>query len=96
METNDYLIRNMGCDDDTYLIAKFTDTEANFLRDLFNRINQNSSYGCQPTIYIKKIKITTKITLKDDEEWWCDGYADTYGDYDMRLGNTYYKYEKLE
>ena len=95
METNDYIIRNMGCDDETYLIANFTDTEANFLRDLFNRINQNSSYGCQPTIYIKKIKTIAKITLKDDEDWW-DGYSATYGDYDLRLGHTYYKYEELE
>lgn len=57
MGTNNYLISNIGCYDTTYLIAEFTDIEAEFLKNLFDRINKNSSSGCQPTIYIKKIKI---------------------------------------
>lgn len=96
MGTNKYLISNIGCDDRTYLIAEFTDVEAEFLKNLFDRINKNSSYGCQPTIYIKKIKVIFEKKLEEYNDWYDYGYVAIYGDYDIKIDDTYYKYEEIE
>ena len=50
--TKTYLIANYGCDDKTCGVFELTDKQFAFLKKLFEQLNKNSSYGCQPTIHI--------------------------------------------
>ena len=61
MEKKKYLIRNIGCDDSTWGICELTHNEFIFIENMFNELNKNSSYGCQPKIYIE---LATEDDLK--------------------------------
>ena len=50
-----YRISNVGCDDCTECDFEFTDKEAQFLISVFEALNEKSTYGCMPTIYIQPI-----------------------------------------
>lgn len=52
MEKKLYLIKNIGCDDVTLAVLELTPTEVEYLTKIFNIINENSEYSCQPTIHI--------------------------------------------
>lgn len=47
-----YTILNIGCDDETECDFDFTEEEYRFLKSVFERLNENSHYGCMPKIYI--------------------------------------------
>lgn len=47
-----YTILNIGCDDETECDFDFTEEEYQFLKSVFERLNENSHYGCMPKIYI--------------------------------------------
>lgn len=50
-----YRISNVGCDDCTECDFEFTDKEAQFLKSVFEALNEKSEYACMPTIYIQPI-----------------------------------------
>lgn len=79
MDKKTYLINNVGCDDTTYAILELTQTEYEFLAKIFEKINQNSSYGCQPKI---------KFNLEDKVELVNGDYEDEF-DYREKT-NDYY------
>lgn len=66
------LIINTGCDDETIGFCELTETEFHFVENLFNELNKNSLYGCQPTI-----KIILAPNLKEVSE----DYEEETGDY---------------
>lgn len=48
-----YKISNYGCHDETEDFFELTDDQYEFLRNIFEKLNQKSEYDCMPTIYIK-------------------------------------------
>ncbi len=52
-----YIIRNIGCDDETEGEFEFTEEQFEFLNKVFEELNKNSTYGCMPTIYIEEKKV---------------------------------------
>lgn len=48
-----YKIENSGCDDVTIDIFELTDEQYEFLRSIFEKLNQKSEYVCMPKIYIE-------------------------------------------
>lgn len=50
-----YKIINVGCDDETEREFEFTEAEYRFLESVFEALNEKSTYGCMPTIYIEKV-----------------------------------------
>ena len=58
-----YRITNVGCDDETVCDFEFTDKEVCFLKSVFEKLNENSNYGCQPEIVIHPI-----VRIGDTEE----------------------------
>lgn len=52
---NLYYIRNVGCDDETTGLARLTDEQLYFLKNIVENLNKNSTYGCMPTMYVYKI-----------------------------------------
>lgn len=49
-----YKIENIGCDDYTEGVFDLTEEQHNFLNNLFEELNKNSTYVCMPKIHIKK------------------------------------------
>ena len=72
MNKKPYLIENIGCDDTTTAILELTQQEFDFLNNIFEKINKNSSYGCQPKI---KFNLETKFEK-------LEGYKDEYDYYE--------------
>ncbi len=56
-----YKITNMGCDDETEGVFEFTEEQYVFLKNVFSKLNENSTYGCMPTIYIDEITEETDV-----------------------------------
>ena len=75
-----YLIENMGCDDITYAVLELTDEQYKFLQDVFEKINVNSSYGCQPTIHFSDTPVKEIDLSKYEDEY---DYRDKTGDYNV-------------
>lgn len=50
-----YKITNVGCDDITEGIFALTEEQYEFLNNLFEELNKNSTYGCMPKIYIDEM-----------------------------------------
>lgn len=48
-----YDVRVRGCDDSTRLTLKLTPRQADFVRDLADRVTRSSETGCQPTMQIE-------------------------------------------
>lgn len=79
MDKKEYLVRNRGCDDTTYCVIELTQEEFDFLNKFFDKINENSSYGCQPTIHFdlerkfEKIEgdYTNEFDYKEKTEDYC-------------------------
>lgn len=49
-----YRIRNVGCDDETEGVFTFTEEQFEFLKGVFEKLNEYSTYGCMPRIYIEE------------------------------------------
>jgi hypothetical protein len=47
-----YKIENVGCDDFTEGVFEFTEEQFDFLSRVFSKLNEHSTYGCMPKIYI--------------------------------------------
>ena len=51
-----YQITNYGCDDETVDTFEFTETEYSLLKRVFDELNLNSKYTCQPVIKIENFE----------------------------------------
>ena len=47
-----YIIRNVGCDDETEFEIELTDEQLEFIIKLFDKNNIIADGGCQPELYI--------------------------------------------
>lgn len=47
-----YIIRNVGCDDETEFEIELTDEQLEFIIKLFDKNNIVADEGCQPELYI--------------------------------------------
>lgn len=47
-----YIIRNVGCDDETEFEIELTDEQLEFIIKLFDKNNKIADCGCQPKLYI--------------------------------------------
>ena len=54
--TNLYYIENQGCDDTTCGLARITDEDFPKFKEIIENLNENSYYGCMPTIQVWRIK----------------------------------------
>lgn len=62
-------IRNVGCDDETEGVFKFTEEQFEFLKVVFDELNKYSRYGCMPRIYIDETTDEpTEPPQKDDSQ----------------------------
>ena len=50
-----YFIANAGCDATTYGIARISDEDFPKFKTIIENLNQNSYYGCMPTIQVFNI-----------------------------------------
>lgn len=50
-----YKITNIGCDDETEGVFELSKEQFEFLNNLFNELNKNSTYSCMPKIYIYEL-----------------------------------------
>lgn len=90
MNKKEYLVENMGCDDTTYAVLKLTQKEFEFLNNIFEQINKNSSYSCQPVINFDIEAKVEKIEGYEDER----DYVQKTNDYSGRIkkiGGKLYK-----
>lgn len=53
--SNLYYIENQGCDDTTYGLARITDEDFPKFKEIIENLNENSYYGCMPTIQVWRI-----------------------------------------
>ena len=62
-----YLIRNIGCDDETCGLARISKDFFNTFKNIIEDLNKNSFYSCMPTINVYKIdeNILREATDKD-------------------------------
>lgn len=56
--TNLYYIKNVGCDDTTYGLARMTDDQFATFKSVIENLNKNSTYRCMPIIEVYKIDDT--------------------------------------
>lgn len=49
---NEYVIYNVGCDDETIAKFELTEPEYEFLNTVFETLNKKSLYDCMPRIHI--------------------------------------------
>ena len=92
MDKKQYLVENVGCDDTTTTILELTQGEFDFLNNIFEIMNKNSSCGCQPKIYFNLTQKYEKIEGYKDEF----DYAERTGDYCSDIKNIngdLYKFE---
>lgn len=52
-----YYIENYGCDDVTCGLALIPDEYFSKFKEFIENLNKNSTYGCQPTIYVYDITL---------------------------------------
>ena len=50
-----YLIRNVGCDDETIGLARMTAEQLASFKYIIDNLNKNSTYQCMPKIAVYKI-----------------------------------------
>ena len=63
-----YYIRNVGCDDETQGIAIILKEFFNIFKEIIENLNENSQYGCMPTIDFFKIDKNVLREATDDDE----------------------------
>ena len=63
-----YYIRNVGCDDETRGLAIIPKEFFNTFKEIIENLNENSQYGCMPTIDVFKIDKNVLREATDDDE----------------------------
>lgn len=63
-----YYIRNLGCDDETCGLAIIPKEFFNTFKEIIENLNENSQYGCMPTIDVFKIDKNVLREATDDDE----------------------------
>ena len=63
-----YYIQNNGCDDTTSLEIDLTDEEVEIFIKICKKLNDKSSYHCQPTIALYKYD-ECEVEEDDDRTW---------------------------
>lgn len=63
-----YYIRNLGCDDETRGLAIIPKEFFNTFKEIIENLNENSQYGCMPTIDVFKIDKNVLREATDDDE----------------------------
>lgn len=63
-----YYIKNVGCDDETCGLAIITKEFFNTFKEIIENLNENSQYGCMPTIDVFKIDKNVLREATDDDE----------------------------
>lgn len=64
-----YFIRNVGCDDETRGLARLTDEQLAFLKNVIENLNKNSIYSCMPTIHVYRIGYDMIETIPDETDY---------------------------
>lgn len=63
-----YYIINVGCDDETCGLAIIPKEFFNTFKEIIENLNENSQYGCMPTIDVFKIDKNVLREATDDDE----------------------------
>ena len=63
-----YYIMNIGCDDVTHGLAIIPKDFFNTFKEIIENLNENSQYGCMPTIDVFKIDKNILREATDDDE----------------------------
>ena len=63
-----YYIMNIGCDDVTHGLAIIPKEFFNTFKEIIENLNENSQYGCMPTIDVFKIDKNVLREATDDDE----------------------------
>lgn len=63
-----YYIRNLGCDDETRGLAIIPKEFFNTFKEIIENLNENSQYGCMPTIDVFKIDKNVLREATDDDK----------------------------
>lgn len=63
-----YYIRNVGCDDETRGLAIIPKEFFNTFKEIIENLNENSQYGCMPTIDVFKIDKNILREATDDDK----------------------------
>lgn len=53
-------IKLIGCDAETEIEIELSANELRLLQDIERKINEASSYGCEPTMSVRKVLTQTK------------------------------------
>ena len=51
-----YKVSVDGCDDSTVVEMELSELELDFLKRFVKLVNETSTYGCMPTIYLEEVK----------------------------------------
>ena len=97
MKDNLYFIANEGCDATTYGIAVISDEDFPKFRAIIENLNENSTYGCMPTISVYKSSLDKfrAFTPNPNAEWGDDDYVEDYDTFYLN-GKTYTFAEKYD
>lgn len=73
-----YYVINEGCDASTYGIIELSEEELDGMMQFIRNLNQNSWYGCMPTISLHEISWDDlkEVTIRKDVECDDDEYVD--------------------
>ena len=63
-----YYIRNIGCDDETRGLAIIPKEFFNTFKGIIENLNENSQYGCMPTLDVFKIDKNVLREATDDDK----------------------------
>ncbi len=93
------LIENMGCDDTTYGVAKFSDKGLIEFVKAVHELNKNSTYCCMPKIRLYELKEDDLICVGSIQNYkdynvFDNGDVDTYPNYPFYLGDKCYVLKK--
>ena len=65
MEKHNYRLSIEGCDDSTNFDIELTDQEFVLMQNICAKAKETSTYGCMPTMEIKKLPPEKEITPRD-------------------------------
>ena len=63
------LIENMGCDDSTFGVAKFSDEGLLEFVKVVRELNRNSTYRCMPKICLYEVKADDLICVGSIQDY---------------------------
>ena len=62
----EYLVAVSGCNDETVTIIQFNDAEVAIAKEIANRINEASTYCCQPRMRVREATEANKRRFKNE------------------------------